>query len=104
MTVKTILVQVRMPEKLVRTIDALQEEGIYTSRTEVILDSVRRLVMAFQTNDPIKQSVARSLHGKAGSGSFRDIAQEYNPDDIVLALSEAYKTDSIDAIIDEVRR
>ena len=93
-----------MPEKLVRTIDALQEEGIYTSRTEVILDSVRRLVTAFQTSDPIKQSVARSLHGKTGSGSFRDIAKEYDPEDIILALSEVYKTDSIDTIIDEVRR
>lgn len=104
MTAKTILIQVRMPEKLVRTIDALQEEGIYTSRTEVILDSVRRLVSAFQTNDPIKQSVARSLHGNAGSGSFRDIAKEFDPEDIVLALTKAYKTNSIDAIIDEVRR
>ncbi|MBN1166078.1 MAG: ribbon-helix-helix protein, CopG family [Methanospirillaceae archaeon] len=54
MTAKTILVKIRIPEYLIKKIDNLQERGIYTSRTEVILDSVRRLVFAYRTDNPLK--------------------------------------------------
>lgn len=104
MTAKTILIQVRMPEQLVRIIDTLQDQGIYTSRTEVIMDGVRRLVNAYQTNDPLKKAVVCSLHGKKGTGSFRDIASEYDPDEVVSALKKSFKTDSIEQIINEARR
>ena len=104
MTTKTILIQVRMPEQLVRIIDNLQDQGIYTSRTEVIMDGVRRLISAYQTSDPMKQAVVRSLHGKKGIGSFRDITSAYDPEEVVSALERTFQTNSIDRIIDEVRR
>ncbi|OQA60115.1 MAG: putative nickel-responsive regulator [Euryarchaeota archaeon ADurb.Bin294] len=104
MTAKTILVQIRMPEQLVRTIDSLQDQGIYTSRTEVIMDGVRRLVNAYQTSDPLKQAVIRSLHGKKASISFRDIQSEYDAEEVESSLKKALKTSSIDTIIDEGRR
>ena len=104
MTAKTILVQIRMPEQLVRTIDSLQDQGMYTSRTEVIMDGVRRLVNAYQTSDPLKQAVFRSLHGKKASISFRDILSEYDAEEVESSLTKALKTSSIDEIIDEGRR
>ncbi len=104
MTTKTILVQIRMPEYLIKNIDDLQERGIYTSRTEVILDSVRRLVFAYHTDNPLKIAIARSLHGGKGTGSFRDFASDINPEEIASALQKAFHARSIDEIIDEVRR
>jgi Arc/MetJ-type ribon-helix-helix transcriptional regulator len=104
MTSKTILIQVRMPEKLVRIIDALQDKGIYTSRTEVIMDGVRRLVNAYRTDDPLKLAVIRSLHGKKRTGSFRDIGSNFDPEEIASAITRAFQNDSIDQIIDGARR
>jgi len=103
MTAKTILVQIRMPEQLVRIIDTLQDQGMYTSRTEVIMDGVRRLVNAYQTSDPLKQAVVQSLHGKKGNGSFRDILSEYDAEEVESSIKKAFKTSSIDKIIDEGR-
>ncbi|WP_146199771.1 hypothetical protein ACKUB1_15750 [Methanospirillum stamsii] len=74
------------------------------NRTEVIMDGVRRLVKAYQTEDLLKLAVFRSLHGKKGTTSFSDIAYEYDPIDVESAITEAFHTDSIDEIIDEVRR
>lgn len=104
MTNKTILIQVRIPEHLVRIIDTLQDQGIYMNRTEVIMDGVRRLVKAYQTEDLLKLAVFRSLHGKKGTTSFSDIAYEYDPIEVESAISKAFHTDSIDEFIDEVRR
>jgi len=39
MTTKSMLVQVRMPLRLVRQLDRMTEEGLYSSRSEAVLDS-----------------------------------------------------------------
>ena len=104
MAAKKVLIQIRMPEQLVSAIDSLQDQGVYTSRTEVITDGVRRLVNAYQTTDPLKQAVIRSIHGKKASISFRDIQSEYDAEEIEYSIKRELNSSSIEKIIDEGRR
>lgn len=99
-----MIVQVRMPPRLVQLLDRMAEEGLYSSRSEAILDSVRRLVIGYERSDRFKRALIRSYLGRKGSGSVDDLAQEIDPDEIASAIRKAFKTESIDEIITEVRR
>lgn len=104
MTSKSMLIQVRMPPRLVQQLDRMTEEGLYTSRSEAILDSVRRLVLGYERSDRFKRALIRSFLRKGGRGSIDDLAREADPDAIAAAIREAYANKSIDEIISEVRR
>ena len=99
-----MLVQVRMPPRLVQALDHLSEEGIYTNRSEAILDGVRRLVLAFETKDPFREALAKSCLGRTGTGSIEEIRNLISPEDIEKSIPEAFGTDQIDRIMREVRR
>ncbi len=43
----TILVQARLPRKLVEKLDELVEEGLFSSRSEAVAEAVRRLVLEY---------------------------------------------------------
>ena len=99
-----MLVQVRMPPRLVQALDHLSEEGIYTNRSEAILDGVRRLVLAFETKDPFREALAKSCLGRTGAGSIEEIRNLISPEDIAKSITETFGTDQIDRIMREVRR
>jgi len=104
MTTKSMLVQVRMPPRFVQALDRLSEEGIYTSRSDAILDGVRRLILAFETQDPFRKAFIRSYLDKPGKGSIEELRHTLDRQDIVLGVQEMFGTDRIDDIIAEVRR
>ena len=104
MTSKSILVQVRMPPRLVQALDQLSEDGIYSNRSEAILDGVRRLVLAFETKDPFRESLAKSCLGRTGTGSIEEIRNLISSEDIAKRIIETFGTDQVDHIIREVRR
>ncbi|MCX6692260.1 MAG: ribbon-helix-helix domain-containing protein [Methanoregula sp.] len=104
MTSKSMLVQVRMPPRLVQALDRLSEEGIYSNRSEAIVDSVRRLVLAFATKDPFREALVKSCLGRTGTGSIEELRTLISPEDIAKSITETFGTDKIDRIINEVRR
>jgi len=104
MTTKSMLVQVRMPPRLVQALDQLSAEGLYTSRSEAILDGVRRLVLAFETKDPFRQALIRSYLGKPAKGSIDELQDTLDREDIVRGVKKTFCTDRIEEIIAEVRR
>lgn len=104
MTSKSMLVQVRMPPRLVQALDQLSEDGIYSNRSEAIVDSVRRLVLAFETKDPFREALAKSCLGRTGTGSIEEIRNLISTEDIVKSITETFGTDQVDRIINEVRR
>jgi Arc/MetJ-type ribon-helix-helix transcriptional regulator len=104
MTTKSILVQVRMPPRIVRALDRLSEEGIYSNRSDAILDGVRRLVLAFETNDPFRKALVKSCLGRTGTGSIEELRNLISMEDIVNSITETFGTDQVDRIIKEVRR
>ena len=99
-----MLVQVRMPPRLVQALDQLSAEGLYTSRSEAILDGVRRLVLAFETKDPFRQALIRSYLGKPAKGSIDELQDTLDREDIVRGVKKTFCTDRIEEIIAEVRR
>jgi Arc/MetJ-type ribon-helix-helix transcriptional regulator len=104
MTTKSILVQVRMPPRIVQALDRLSVEGIYSNRSEAILDGVRRLVLAFETKDPFRQALLRSYLDKPAQGSIEELRNTLDREDIVLGVKKTFCTDRIEEIIAEVRR
>jgi len=99
-----MLVQVRMPPRLVQALDRLSEEGIYSNRSEAIVDSVRRLVLAFASKDPFREALVKSCLGRTGTGSIEELRTLISPEDITKSITDTFGTDKIDRIINEVRR
>jgi Arc/MetJ-type ribon-helix-helix transcriptional regulator len=99
-----MLVQVRMPPRFVQALDRLSEEGIYSNRSEAILDGVRRLVLAFETKDPFRKALVKSCLGRTGTGSIEELRDLISPEDIAKSITETFGTDQVDRIIKEVRR
>jgi len=104
MTAKSMLVQVRIPPRLVGTLDRMAQEGLYTSRSEAILDAVRRLALAYEEKDPFRQALVRTYLGKPGKGSVEDLARCFEPEEVYEAIGKAFPGKSVEEIIDEVRR
>jgi Arc/MetJ-type ribon-helix-helix transcriptional regulator len=104
MTTTNKLIQVRMPQRLVQVLDRLSAEGIYSSRSEAIIDGVRRLVLAYEVEDPFKKALLNSYMGKTAHGSIEDLRDILNTQDIMIGITAAFGTECIDEIITEVRR
>ncbi|GAB6284520.1 MAG: hypothetical protein STSR0009_07200 [Methanoregula sp.] len=104
MTTPTKRIQVRMPQHLVQELDQLTADGVYSSRSEAVIDSVRRLVLAYEGDDPFKKVILNSYLSKPVQGSIDDLRGILDPQDIMNGIRDAFDTDSIDQIITEVRR
>jgi Arc/MetJ-type ribon-helix-helix transcriptional regulator len=104
MTTKSILVQVRMPPHLVQLLDRLAAEGVYSNRSEAIVDGVRRLVLAFETKDPFRQKILNSYLGRTRTGSIDDLRPILDREGIMRGIQDAFGTTGIDEILSEVRR
>lgn len=104
MTTTSKLIQVRMPQRLVQVLDRLSAEGIYSNRSEAIIDGVRRLVLAYEVEDPFRQALLKSYMGKTVQGSIEDLRNILDPQDIMNGITEVFGTNRIDEIIKEVRR
>ena len=72
------LVQVRLPEGLISEIDALVGKGFYSSKSDVIRDAIRRLVLEKQigsipnTGESVQE--VRALRRKLSKGiSIKEI-------------------------------
>jgi len=61
---KTRLIQIRIPEDLLRKIDHLLEKGMYRSRSEFILDATRRFIEKSMPSSPLESFIQRYLMGK----------------------------------------
>jgi len=92
-----------MPEQLVHTIGSLMDRDCSPS-DRIKRNGVRRIVSENKTSDPLRQAVIRSLQGKKGSKSFRDIRSEYDAEEIEYSIKRGLKNSSIEKIIDERRR
>ncbi len=60
----TRLVQLRVPEEILRRIDAYVREGMYRSRSEVILDATRRFLQRASPTTPLELFIEKYAAGK----------------------------------------
>lgn len=58
------LVQLRVPEELLRRIDKFVSEGLYKSRSEVIVDATRRFLERSSSTSPLETFIESYLAGR----------------------------------------
>jgi len=58
------LVQLRVPEELLRRIDRFVSEGLYKSRSEVIVDATRRFLERSAPTSPLETFIESYLTGR----------------------------------------
>jgi len=61
---KARLVQLRVPEELLRRVDRFVSEGLYRSRSEVIVDATRRFIERSAPSSPFEEFIRAYLTGK----------------------------------------
>jgi len=93
-----------MPPRLVDTLDRMAKEGLYTSRSEAILDAVRRLALAFEEKDPLRKALVMKYLGRQGKGSVEQLASCFEPEEVYEAIQKKFPGMTIDEIVREVRR
>jgi len=96
-----VIIQVRLPAKLVKELDRLTEEGYYSNRTEAIADAVRHLLEKYGRGGKIARIVRMYLLGRRPSSPGKikidaEGARQY--------LVKHFGTDELDLIIARVRR
>ncbi|MEM2851386.1 MAG: ribbon-helix-helix domain-containing protein [Candidatus Bathyarchaeia archaeon] len=58
------MVQVRVPEEILRKLDRLVQEGLYRSRSEIILDATRRFLERSTPSHPLELFIDKYLAEK----------------------------------------
>ncbi|MGQ4914810.1 MAG: ribbon-helix-helix domain-containing protein [Candidatus Asgardarchaeia archaeon] len=104
---ESILVQVRIPEKLLKKVEKLCKEGYYRSKGEVIIDAIRHLLERYEQKDEIEKLTELSILGKVPkkkSFDLTDITIDVDEDTILKNISEYFGTENIDEIINRLRR
>jgi len=96
-----VVVEVRLPAKLVKGLDRLTEEGYYSNRTEAIADAVRHLLERYEKGGRVAKIVRMYLLGRRLSPLRKlevdtKVARQY--------LLKRFGTDDVDVIIARTRR
>lgn len=73
---ENILTQIRVPADLLSLIDKLVEKGVFQSRTDFMLESIRLLITRYFPESAIKTTIHRTLRGKAISKPYTRILSE----------------------------
>jgi len=60
----TRLIQIRVPEEILRRIDRYVLDGMYRSRSELILDATRRFLERTAPSSPIEMFIGKYLEGR----------------------------------------
>jgi len=99
---KTILVQVRLPIKLVEKMDRLIELGHYNSRSEVIADLIRHIDERI-FGDEVALFIEDYLKGRVKREDDLKLRVEIDVDGARRRFKELFGTDDISRILDKVR-
>jgi len=101
---KTVLLQVRVPERIVKELDKLIELGVFRSRSEAIAESLRKLLLEYSKIVSEEElTIILYLLGK--------LKRDLGPRDIVeVDVAEARKnlrkffgTDKVDEVLRKIR-
>lgn len=71
--------QIRLTPQILKKVDELVEEGVYSNRNEAVRDAVRRLVLSHEMlsrTRMLREEVSGELKGKRGSKLIREARDE----------------------------
>lgn len=104
---ESILVQVRIPEKLLKKVEKLCKEGYYRSKGDVIIDALRHLLERYEHNDEIGKLTELSILGKVPERDMLDITDikvDFDEKIMLKNILEHFGTENVDEIINRMRR
>lgn len=58
------MIQLRVPEEIVRRIDRYMLEGMYRSRSDLILDAIRRFLERSAPSSPLELFIGKYMEGR----------------------------------------
>mgnify|MGYP000356635540 CR=1 FL=1 len=99
---RTILIQIRLPIKLVEKMDRLIKLGYYSSRSEFISDLIRSLDER-KFSDELALYIENYLNGRIKKERDLKLRVEINIEDVRRKFKEIFGTDDISKILDWVR-
>ena len=71
--------QIRLTPELIRRVDKLVDNGIYSNRNEAIRDAVRRMALEYEVlsnTRKIRDKITPLLKGKSGKNIIREVREE----------------------------
>ena len=99
---KTVLIQLRLPIKLVEKMDRLIKLGYYSSRSEFISDLIRSLDER-KFGDELALYIEDYLNGRIKRERDLKLRVEINVEDARRRFKEIFGTDDVSKILDWVR-
>ena len=100
---RSVLVQARLSEVLVRELDKLVERGLYRNRTEALEDAIRHLIERMKSLSDIGFLVSRYLNGKLPPQDVDPLKMVYGDEVARRRMIELYGTDNVDEIMSIMR-
>jgi Arc/MetJ-type ribon-helix-helix transcriptional regulator len=101
---KTVLLQVRVPETVVKELDKLVAAGYFKSRSEAVAEGIRRLLLAYSG---AAGSIASLVRLYAEGALEQDLEPgtpfEINVDEARRRILDFFGTDSVDGVVKKVR-
>jgi len=101
---KTILLQVRVSEEIVKELDRLIELGIFRSRSEAVAESLRKLLLEYSRLATEEEFVITLyLLGKLKKDLGPSDVVEVNVDEARKNLRKFFGTDEVEKVLRKVR-
>jgi len=101
---KSVLLQVRIPERVMKDLNKLIEAGIFKSRSEAVTESLRRLLLEYSTllNEE-SFTVEMYLSGKLERDLSPNDAIEINVKEAKENLANFFGTTDVDITLRRIR-
>ena len=99
-----VVVQVRLPAKLVKELDRLTQQGIYRDRTEAIADGVRHILDRYSKEGSLSRMVAMYTMGKLARDESVDEIGVSDTKTTRVIIKQQFGTDVIDEVIGIIRK
>lgn len=101
---KTVLLQVRVPEAIVKELDKLVAAGYFKSRSEAVAEGIRRLLLAYSG---VSSGIEAAIRLYAEGALERDLGPEepfhVDVEEARKRVLEFFGTDDIDEIVRKLR-
>ncbi len=102
---KTRLLQVRLPERIVKEVDKLIELGLFRSRGEVVAEALRRLIMDYSSlADDLSSVIELYLSGRLERDLKPKTRVEVDIEEARRRILDFFGTDDVDEVLKAVRR
>ena len=95
------MLQVKVPERVVLELDKLVESGLFRTRSEAVVEGIRRLIATYSLLDAPALFVERYLSGSRIEEDFPE--PELDEEEAMRRLTERFGTANADEVLRKMR-